>query len=409
MKILTINHFYLPDQAATSRMLADLCEALVMMGDEVAVIAGQAGYVPGQPRRSNYEVIHGVEVFRPWTTDLGKRSFVHRMADYLSFFAGAIGKAAVQTRPDVILANTSPPLIASGAALVARARGIPLVLWMQDVFPDAVYELGVLPRDGAVAKTLSRIMKATLHECSRVVALSEGMVERIVHQGARRNQIRVVHNWADSRQVQSIPDADNPFRRHHGLENRFVVMYSGNLGFAHDPVPFIHAARELKKTNPEVVFIFIGDGMRRAEAAELAKDLDNVRFLPYQPSDRLSESLSAADVHLISLRKGLDGFVVPSKLYGSLASGRPVFFLGPETCEVARTIRTHRVGWSGPPGDAAGLFTALHMAATSPAWCAETGARAREVLLNHYDRPIAMQKWRTVLEESLSAPSRHDA
>ncbi len=406
MKILAINHFYLPDQAATSRLLADLCEDLATLGDDVTVIAGQVGYVTGQPRLATHDVIRGVGVERPWTTGYGKGSFVHRMADYLSFFTAAVGAAALRARPDVILALTSPPLIGAGAAMVARARGIPLVLWMQDMFPDAIYEAGVLSRHGFTGAALSATMKWTLGECSRIVALSQGMAHRIERQGAARDRIRIIQNWADGQLVQSIPHAENPFRRQHGLEDAFVVMYSGNLGIVHDPAPFIRAARALEETSPKIVFVFIGDGVRRKEAVELAKGLRNVRLLPYQPSERLSESLSAADVHLISLREKFEGLVVPSKLYGALASGRPVFSLGPERCEVTRTIREHRVGWAGPPEDAAGLVAALQMAATSPAWCLETGKRAREVLLTHYDRPIAVRAWRGVLQEAVATGGR---
>ena len=402
MKILAINHFYLPDQAATSRMLADLCEDLVTFGDEVTVIASQVGYLAGAPRLASDEVIRGVRVQRPWTTGYGKGSLIHRMADSISFIAAAIGAAARQMRPDVILTLTSPPLLGAGAAMVAGARRIPLVLWMQDAFPDAVYETGHIDRYGLAGTTLSAVMKWTLRECSRIVALSEGMTDRIERQGAPPNRLRVVRNWADGRCVQSIAHKENAFRREHGLENAFVVMYSGNLGIAHNPVPFIQAARVLETEIPHLVFVFIGDGVRRKEAAELARGLQNVRFLPYQPHERLTESLSAADVHLISLRDELEGLVVPSKLYGALASGRPVFYLGPEGCEVARTIREHRVGWAGSSTDAEGLIAALRKAANSPSWCADTGARARQVLLTHYDRPIAMRDWRAVLEEAVA-------
>ncbi|HMY16156.1 MAG TPA: glycosyltransferase, partial [Polyangium sp.] len=164
MKILAINHFYLPDQAATSRMLADLCEDLVTFGDEVTVIASQVGYLAGAPRLASDEVIRGVRVQRPWTTGYGKGSLIHRMADSISFIAAAIGAAARQMRPDVILTLTSPPLLGAGAAMVAGARRIPLVLWMQDAFPDAVYETGHIDRYGLAGTTLSAVMKWTLRE-----------------------------------------------------------------------------------------------------------------------------------------------------------------------------------------------------------------------------------------------------
>jgi colanic acid biosynthesis glycosyl transferase WcaI len=214
----------------------------------------------------------------------------------------------------------------------------------------------------------------------------------------------VIPNWADGRAIQPLAHEDNPFRREHDLKGRFVAMYSGNLGEGHDAATLIGAARILEAKRPEVLFLFIGDGSRRAEAERLARGLKNVRFLPYQPYEGLRQSLSAADVHLISLREGLDGLLVPSKLYGALASGRPIMYVGPSACEVARVTREHDVGWEGRPGDAAGLAGAIEAAAASPAWSRERGARARAIFEAEFDRPIAVERWRRVLAEAANAP-----
>jgi glycosyltransferase involved in cell wall biosynthesis len=258
---------------------------------------------------------------------------------------------------------------------------------------------------GLPARSLHLLQRASYRRAAANVALSEGMATRLVARGAPAASVRVIPNWADGRTLVPIERAANPFRRAHGFGDRFVAMYSGNLGAGHDVTTFIDAAKLLSVSHPEVLFAFIGDGVRRREAEERARGLENVRFLPYQSHETVPWSLAAADVHLISLREDLDGLIVPSKLYAAIAVGRPIMFVGPPTCEVARVVREHALGGTGRPGDARGLADALGAAARSDRWCAERGSRARSVFASHFDRPIATRAWRETLE-SAAATSR---
>ena len=399
MRILAINQFYAPDHAATSQLLTELCEDLVEQGDEVTVIASRGRYLGGEKLPEN-ETIRGVRVVRPWATSFGKGHLAGRLTDYLTFWGTAVARAAAEARPDVMLAVTAPPMIASGALAVATARRVPLVMWAQDVYPDIAVAFGLISATSPAAIGLSALMRLTYRSSSRVVVLSRGMGDRLAAQGAPRDRLRVIPNWSDGRTIRPLAPEMNPFRREHALTDHFVVMYSGNLGVGHDVATFIAAARLLVDRCPRALLLFIGDGSRRAEAEQLARGLSNVRFLDYQPYETLGHSLAAADVHLISLRAGLEGLLVPSKLYGALATARPVMFVGPEQCEAARVISENNLGWQGRPGDAQGLAHAIETAATSPAWCAERGQRARALFEAELDRPIAVARWRRVLEEA---------
>ena len=403
MRILAINQFYHPDHAATSQLLTQLCEDLVAAGDEVTVIASRGAYLGGGglPAR---ETVSGVEVVRAWATSLGKGSITRRLGDYGSFWVSAVASAVAQRRPDVIVALTTPPMIAAGAAAVAAARGVPLVAWVQDVYPEVAVAFGVFPAQSPIARGFGLLARAT-HARSRFsVALSDGMAARLETQGQRRERIRVIQNWSDGEALRPLPQAARAFRAEHGLEGRFVAMYSGNIGVGHDVETLVAAARRLDGSRPDVRFVFVGEGGRREEAERLARGLGNVRFLPHQPYESLAASLSAADVHLASLRTGLEGLLVPSKLYGVLAVGRPLFYVGPPACELARVIDRHDVGWAGRPGDASGLAEAIVRAANDPARVAAQGARARAVFLDCYDRPVATRRWRDVLAEAVSVP-----
>lgn len=404
MHVLAVNQFYAPDHSATSQLLTELCEDLVRGGDRVTVLASRGTYLGGA-RLPSRESIGGVEVVRPWATSLGKRSIPARLADYGSFGASAVARLVAVDRPDVIVALTTPPMIAAGAALVARARNVPLVTWIQDVYPEVAVAFGVLGRNSVSTRGLELAARAT-HRAARLgVVLSEGMADRVVAQGQDRSRLRVIPNWSDGRTVSPVPHGDNPFRREHGLEGRFVAMYSGNLGVGHELRPFVAAARVLEQTRPEALFLFVGEGARRAEAEADARGLTNVRFLPYQSRDRLAESLSAADVHLASLQEGLEGLLVPSKLYGVLAAGRPLLYVGPDRCEVARVVSDERVGWHRRPGDVAGIVAALSQAALNPEETAARGERARRLFLKRYDRCHAVARWRAALAEAAGARS----
>ncbi|MCL4752363.1 MAG: glycosyltransferase family 4 protein [Myxococcales bacterium] len=401
MRVLAINQFYPPDHAATSQLLGELCEDLVRAGDKVTVVASQGTYL-GTERLPAREERAGVHVVRPWATSLGKATKLHRMSDYLSFWATGILAVARAQRPEVILTLTTPPMIAAGAVSVGALRGVPVVCWVQDVYPEVAAAFGVLPETARAYRALHALAAATHQGTTRVVALSDGMAERLVGQRAPRERLRVVQNWADGRMIRPIPHSENPFRAEHGLLERFVLMYSGNIGEGHDVATFVDAARRLRQQRPEVLLLFVGEGSRKKEAERLARGMDNVRFLPYQPKERLAESLSAADLHLISLRAELDGLLVPSKLYGALASGRPLCYVGPPGCEVARVIRGGELGWEGRPGDAQGLADAVLRLAEPGRWVG-AGRAARALFEAEFDRPHAVRRWRGVLAEAAGA------
>ncbi len=399
MRLLAINQFYAPDHAATSQLLTDLCEGLVDCGDEVTVIASRGGYLGGR-RLADRDVVRGVRVRRPWATGFGKGKIIHRVADYGTFWASAVIDALRVERHDVVLALTTPPLIATGAALACRARRVPLVSWVQDVYPEVAARFGVIDEASVAFKALHAATRSTHAGSARIVALSERMRERLIEQGAPDEKLRVIPNWADGSQLRPVTQSENQFRRCQGLGDRFVALYSGNLGVGHEFETFMRAARRLEQSCPQILFLFVGEGARKAEAERLASGLGNVRFLPYQPREGLAESLSAADVHLISLQEGLDGLLVPSKLYGAMASGRPVFFVGPARCEVARVVREYGIGWAGSPGDVAGLVDALGRALTQGDETARMGLQARRVFGECFDKKLAVERFRRVLTEA---------
>jgi len=177
--------------------------------------------------------------------------------------------------------------------------------------------------------------------------------------------VRVIPNWADGDGIRPIPPETNAFRREHGLEGKRVVLYSGNMGRAHELDTVLAAARQLRDRS-ELVFLFIGDGARRAQVEAAARELPSIRLLPYQPRARLAESLSSGDVHLITQDAGTVGLIEPSKLYGVMAAGRPAVFIGPSATEAARTIIAEHMGEVVENGDVDAAVAAIVKLVTDP-------------------------------------------
>ena len=218
---------------------------------------------------------------------------------------------------------TDPPLVGNIAYLVARRFRRPLVVVNQDVFPEIAVNLGRL-RQPLLIGVLRTLIRFYLRRADRLVAIGPVMKERLVAKGARPERIEVIPNWVDVEALTPQPK-DNEWAREQGSIDRFVVMHSGNIGHAQNLDVLVDAATRLDDLE-QLSVVLIGTGARLAHTRSLADQLgaDRVSFLPYQPRDRISLSLSTADVHFLGLTQGLAGFVVPSRLYGILAAGRPV-------------------------------------------------------------------------------------
>jgi glycosyltransferase involved in cell wall biosynthesis len=404
MRVIFVNRFFFPDHSATSQMLTDLVADLGQSHMDVAVITSRQRIDDpgaGLPARDR---VAGADVHRVWSSTFGRRSLVGRALDYLTFYLGAGWRLmGLCVRDDVVVAKTDPPLISVVAGLVVRLRGARQVNWLQDLFPEIAEVLGVGGVSGWRARVLARWRDASLRLAHTNVVLGERMAARVKARGIDDTRIRVIHNWCDGELVHPLPRAHHPLRREWGIAERFVAAYSGNMGYAHDFDTLLDAIEALRHRD-DIRFLFVGGGVRRVwlESEVARRRLGNVLFRPYQPPERLNLSLTAADVHLISLLPRLEGLMVPSKLYGIAAAGRPALFVGDRDGEVASLIAEHRCGISVASGDCASLVTGLESLAADPDLCARLGTAARAAFEARFERRHATAAWRSVLERALA-------
>ena len=402
-RILFINQYYWPDQASTAQHLTDLAEFLTEQGFECHVLASQSRYKPGEPRPVGYENHEGVHIHRVRATSLGRRGTWSRMTDYLSFYSGALSKALRLPKFDLVVTLTTPPIIGLIGTVLKRLRGSKHIYWSMDLHPDASMALGRMSPQSRFGSLMYGLSGSVYRHADKVVVLGPYMADRIALKHVDLEKIVTIPVWSCRDEIYPLPRDSNPLRKSLGLEGTFVAMYSGNLGLAHSFDEFIEAARRLRG-RPDIAFLFVGDGPRKrqVQAARESEGLTNIRLLDAFPRDWLHASLSMADAHLISMRPEMNGIVVPGKLYGAMAAGRPIVFVGPEHCEPADTIRNAGCGFTLPPGDASALVSSLEMLASEPSLARRMGERARSSFIAHYEQRLCCRQWCGLIEETLA-------
>lgn len=397
--VIFVNRFFAPDISATSQLLSDLAFHLAGNGVRVEVISSRQLYEDANASLQPSERIQGVIVHRVWSSRFGRAGLLGRAIDYATFYVSAIWMLYRRAHPGaLIVVKTDPPLLSAPALAVARRRRALLVNWIQDMFPEVATQMGLRVLQGSGGRLVQALRDRSLRGATMNVALGERMAERLGHAGVPASQVRVIQNWSNDGQLKPVPHDQNRLRQEWGLEGRFVVMYSGNMGRAHEFGTALGAAALLRDRS-DIGFLWVGGGARKAwiESEAQRLNLPSCVFKPYQATDALTESLNVGDVHLISLRPEFEGLIVPSKFYGVLAVGRPVIFVGDQDGELARHIVRHDLGAVVEQGDAAGLAATVERYATDPALRLRQGQAARDSARQRFSREHALAEWKTML------------
>ena len=371
MHILIITRTFPPGPGAVGHLVKELAGEWVKRGWDVTVVA--SGQADPADKASSWKVCRARAL--PFT----RNSLLLRALSYISLYPSMLWTAARQRRPDVIITTTDPPLQAVLGVVLASVFRCKSVHWCQDLYPEMAEEMGVIKKSGVLASVLRWISTYALKRHDHVVPIGRCMTAHLRRRGILGSQITEIANWTDPDLIHPIPDTENEFIRRENLADRFVVLYSGNLGLAHSFDEILDAAAILQTSAPEVLFLFIGEGPRRKLVEQEAKkrELSSIRFLPPQPWKDLPQSLSAAALHLVSLRESLSGLVVPSKFYGGMAAGRPCLFIGPGNSEIARLIRESQAGKVVSDGES--LAEAILGYLREPEKRLADGARARQL------------------------------
>jgi glycosyltransferase involved in cell wall biosynthesis len=339
MRILFLNQAYRPDVVSTAQHAGNIAEALAAAGHDVTVVAARRGYDEPTRRFPARETRSGVRVIRVRCSGLGKSARWRRVVDFGSFLISCAARVLALPRQDVVVAMTTPPQISLLAALFVRLNGGRLVSWIMDLNPDEAIAARWIAPDSWTARVMDRMLRFSLATSDAIIVLDRFMKERITWRGVEESKISVIPPWTHDEALAYDDGARLRFRAAHGLEGKFVVMYSGNHSPCHPLDTVLEAARRLS-VRPEIAFCFIGGGRQYPGVCAFVREhkLNNVVCLPYQPLEDLSGSLSAADLHLIVMGDAFAGIVHPCKVYNILALGIPYLYIGPDPSHITDII-----------------------------------------------------------------------
>lgn len=408
--LLILSQVYRPDPASVGQHVADVAEAMAARGLRVVVYTSGRGYDDPSVRYPLRERLRGVEVRRLPLSSFGKGSIPVRLLAQASFLLQASLRGLLTRRLSLVLVSTSPPFAGLGGTLVAWLRRVPLVWWVMDLNPDQMIAAGKLSSRSLPARVFDGINRATLRRARDVVILDRFMSHRLLAKLPVESKVRVIPPWPHEDHLATKPAQRNAFRVAQGWGDAFVIMYSGNHALQHPLETLLDAARHFESA-PNLLFVFIGGGAgKTAVERRIAAGATNLRSLPYQPLERLGDSLSAADVHVVSMGDDMVGIVHPCKVYGAMSVAKPILYFGPRDSHIGDILTEHPVGEHVPHGDVAAAVNAIkRLQGLNPQQRAEHGNRAAQVAATTYSRSQLLGQFCDLLQASCSGINQRQA
>jgi glycosyltransferase involved in cell wall biosynthesis len=402
IKLTICTQFYPPDYAATGQLIEELAIQLESLGMHLHVFTGQPGYAFHKPSAPSIERLGNLVIQRSQATRFWQSRIRGKGINGLLFFIRTILyflRAA--NRQDLVLLTTAPPFLPIAGYIANRLFGLSYVCLIYDLYPDIAVELEVVSERHWLTRCWNWLNRKVWQRAQQVIVLSSTMKERVQSRCPEiADKITVIHNWADPDWIVPIPKADNWFAHQHDLVNTFTVLYSGNLGRCHDMDTILDAARLLKKE--PIQFVFIGDGAKLDPCIEQVNHLglDNCRFLPYQDKLTLPYSLTAADLSLVSVNPGMEGLVAPSKLYGILASGRPIAVICEPHSYLHKLIADAKCGAVFNNGDGKGLAKFIRLLASDRQLTEQMGNCGRRYLEANFTPEIIAKQYSKLIQQA---------
>jgi glycosyltransferase involved in cell wall biosynthesis len=390
-RIVVISQFFGPDQSAVGQFLADFADGAAAAGHEVTVICGADDYAAGDVSARGTDQRESPEFAAESRTGGGtiriarvrtaafSQSKMRKLLSYATFYRGAIRRALSIARPDVVVTLTAPPGLAWIGWLAQRVRGCRHVVWEMDLYPDIAIALDI-----PVAAWTSPILDFPRRRADRIIALGDCMKARLLQHRIPEDRITVAENWADGSSIFPRPFPEpSPMR----------ILYSGNLGLAHD-VGTIRAVMERLADGPDFLFDFAGGGLVRRELMEFCQEhgIRNTSFRGYVRLPDLGASLAECHIGLVTQKPSTLGAIVPSKIYGLMAAGRPVLYIGPASSTPAVLIQQFDCGWFFDCGDEAGVTALLLRLLQDPEELHRRGQNGREAFIKNYDKPAGVAR-----------------
>ena len=402
MKLSVITQFFPPDYAATGQLIEELTKSLGFEGIDIEVFTGQPSYAFGDSNAPAREELGRVQVQRTRATNIWHQRIRGKTLGGILFTIRAILHLLINGhRYNILLLTTAPPFLPIVGYIVHLLYRVPYVCILYDLYPDIAIALGVVSKDNWLARFWQAVNKRIWRKASGIVVLSPEMKQRVTRVCPDvGDKISVIHNWGNPQYIKPIPKKDNWFAKKYDLTNKFTVLYSGNMGRCHDVKTILETAKLLK--DESILFLCIGAGAKRKDLIKEVEQLklENFLFLPYQEKQVLPYSLNACDLSLVSVDKGFESLVAPSKLYPALATGRPVAVICPRTSYLKRLVLDGKCGSSFENGDSDGLAKFIKTLSQDNDLAQKMGVRAREYMESHFSPQVITKQYLEVLHQA---------
>jgi colanic acid biosynthesis glycosyl transferase WcaI len=399
MRISIHTMYFLPDFGSAPILINELASDLAARGHDVEVVTTIPRTRPPELKGLfvSRRKMNGFVVKRFWTN--AALNPIARLLAWNIYTAWTILNALTLRKGDVLFLRTPPLQLGLTAFLAAKLRGVRVVLNVQDIHPDLSIESGIL-RNRAAIRFAQGLEKWVYGVSDHIVVIGEGFRKNLLAKGVPGEKMTVIPNWVDTGFLKPV-SKDNPLSRKYGLQDKFVVMYSGTISISSNRAleRVLEAAVSMKRDD-DVVFAIVGEGLKKPELQRKAEDLGatNVRFFPFQPYDDLPRLLASSDILLVPLDAEKSQMSVPSKLYNFLAAGRPVLALAPRDSEVARLIHDHRCGDVAAPDDIAGIREAVLRLKRDAGSRRELASNARRYVVDNFARTMIMDRYESLLD-----------
>ncbi len=406
--LLVLSQVYVPDPASVGQHMHDAAAEVAKRGHRVVTLCSARGYDDPTWVYPARETRDGVDIQRMPLSSFGKKSIATRLLGQFLFLAQITVRGLFTKNLGAILVSTSPPMCSVAALVISWLRGVPITYWAMDLNPDQVVAMGIFKENSPPVKAFNVLNRLILGRAHSVVALDRFMAERLNKKREVAAKLAVFPPWPHDDHIDVVEHRDNEFRREHRLGggepgSKFVVMYSGNHSPANPLDTVLGAAKHLSERE-DIVFMFIGGGQAKKDVEKaMADGAKNIVSLPYQPIDRLKYSLSAADIHVVSVGNEVVGIVHPCKVYGSMSVARPVLTFGPVPCHISDLVDAYGIGRHHAHGDVDGAVRSIEELASMRAEeRAEMGRRARRAVQERLGKHVLCARFADLVEAAMN-------
>ncbi len=396
--IVFFTQLYRPDMTTTATIMTDLLEDLASYGLDIKVICAQPTYLI-RKNSAKKEIYNKVIIRRIWTFLFDKNKNLGRILNSMSCFIVMLANLFTTEKEALLIFNTNPALLSLLGYIGKKFRNQRYMILVHDLWPELPAHTKIIKKGGIIYRTIDFLTILSFRHSTGTIVLSNTMKKLILNKVTeKKHSIYVIHNWADANRVFPVAKENIRMINRLGLKDKKIVMYSGNLGRYQPLEVMIGAANELKKRK-DILFLFVGNGGKKAKIQNMAENLElcNIKFMPFQPLDRLSESLSMADVSLMGIYPENEGVIMPSKLYSLLAVGKPIVCVSDIKSEVADILQQAGAGIQSSVNDPKELANNILAIVDDQEKAREMGQNGRTYFLEHFERKIITKQWNDML------------